>query len=167
MAGLSIRNGQASREWPEAAAVGSRPIWACGVPAAVSFVLLEAKHSLPVGAADFCQGLLSTRGQGWAKTGSPASYGDRMAGLRDRPLLHPLFPAEPCHEQCHGHPQRATSRPTPLPWWCAVWGSVSPLLFPGTVEEWLHWFGVRTVLVPIASCLLLLVLVILLVRMER
>uniref|UniRef100_A0A8C3V324 Fibronectin type-III domain-containing protein n=1 Tax=Catharus ustulatus TaxID=91951 RepID=A0A8C3V324_CATUS len=57
--------------------------------------------------------------------------------------------------------------PPPLPWWCAVWGSVSPLLFPGTVEEQLYWFGIRTVLVPIASCLLLLVLVILLVRMER
>lgn len=57
--------------------------------------------------------------------------------------------------------------PPHLPWWCAVWGPVSPLLFPGTVEEWLHWFGIRTVLVPIVSCLLLLVLVILLVRMER
>lgn len=46
-------------------------------------------------------------------------------------------------------------------------GDQSPLLFPGTVEEQLYWFGIRTVLVPIASCLLLLVLVILLVRMER
>ncbi|NXW76807.1 IL2RG protein, partial [Hirundo rustica] len=46
-----------------------------------------------------------------------------------------------------------------------IWGSNSTS--QGTVEEWLHWFGIRTVLVPIASCLLLLVLVILLVRMER
>lgn len=48
---------------------------------------------------------------------------------------------------------------------CCLGISVTPLL-PGTVEE-LYWFGIRTVLVPIASCLLLLVLVILLVRMER
>lgn len=45
-----------------------------------------------------------------------------------------------------------------------IWGSNST---KGTVEEQLYWFGIRTVLVPIASCLLLLVLVILLVRMER
>lgn len=49
---------------------------------------------------------------------------------------------------------------------CCLGISVTPL-FPGTVEEQLYWFGIRTVLVPIASCLLLLVLVILLVRMER
>lgn len=48
---------------------------------------------------------------------------------------------------------------------CCLGISVTPL-FPGMVEE-LYWFGIRTVLVPIASCLLLLVLVILLVRMER
>ncbi|NXA70605.1 IL2RG protein, partial [Mohoua ochrocephala] len=45
------------------------------------------------------------------------------------------------------------------------WGSNSTS--KGTVEEQLHWFGIHTVLVPFASCLLLLVLVILLVRMER
>ncbi|NWV55062.1 IL2RG protein, partial [Daphoenositta chrysoptera] len=45
------------------------------------------------------------------------------------------------------------------------WGS--NFTSKGTVEEQLHWFGIHTVLVPIASCLLLLVLVILLVRMER
>lgn len=61
----------------------------------------------------------------------------------------------------------AACRPTPLPWWCAVWASVSPWLFPGTVEEQLHWFKIHTILVPIASCLLLLVLVILLMRIER
>ncbi|RLV98373.1 hypothetical protein DV515_00010842 [Chloebia gouldiae] len=37
----------------------------------------------------------------------------------------------------------------------------------GGTEEQLYWFGIRTVLVPVASCLLLVVLVILLVRMER
>ncbi|XP_039573262.1 cytokine receptor common subunit gamma [Passer montanus] len=46
-----------------------------------------------------------------------------------------------------------------------IWGSNSTS--KGTVEEQLYWFGIRTVLVPIASCVLLLVLVILLVRMER
>ncbi|NXO43605.1 IL2RG protein, partial [Locustella ochotensis] len=46
-----------------------------------------------------------------------------------------------------------------------IWGSNSTSKSTG--EEWLHWFGIRTVLVPIASCLLLLVLVVLLVRMER
>uniref|UniRef100_A0A8C0VCL2 Interleukin 2 receptor subunit gamma n=1 Tax=Cyanistes caeruleus TaxID=156563 RepID=A0A8C0VCL2_CYACU len=46
-----------------------------------------------------------------------------------------------------------------------IWGSNSTS--KGTVEEQLHWFGIRTVLVPIASCLLLLVFVILLVRTER
>uniref|UniRef100_A0A663MJG1 Fibronectin type-III domain-containing protein n=1 Tax=Athene cunicularia TaxID=194338 RepID=A0A663MJG1_ATHCN len=46
-------------------------------------------------------------------------------------------------------------------------GSMSPQLFPGTAEEQLHWFWIHTVLIPIASCLLLLVLVVLLVRMER
>lgn len=46
-------------------------------------------------------------------------------------------------------------------------GSMSPHLFPGTAEEQLHWFWIHTVLIPIASCLLLLVLVVLLVRMER
>nr|XP_054497427.1 cytokine receptor common subunit gamma [Agelaius phoeniceus] len=45
-----------------------------------------------------------------------------------------------------------------------IWGSNSTS--KGVVED-LYWFGIRTVLVPIASCLLLLVLVILLVRMER
>lgn len=34
-------------------------------------------------------------------------------------------------------------------------------------EEQLQWFWIHTVLIPIASCLLLLVLVVLLVRMER
>uniref|UniRef100_A0A8C3J336 Fibronectin type-III domain-containing protein n=1 Tax=Calidris pygmaea TaxID=425635 RepID=A0A8C3J336_9CHAR len=37
----------------------------------------------------------------------------------------------------------------------------------GTAEEQLRWFWIHTVLIPIASCLLLMVLVILLVRMER
>ncbi|NXO25276.1 IL2RG protein, partial [Cisticola juncidis] len=46
-----------------------------------------------------------------------------------------------------------------------IWGSNSTS--KGTVEEWLPWFGIRTIVVPIASCLLLLILVILLVRMER
>uniref|UniRef100_A0A8D0FPC2 Cytokine receptor-like factor 2-like D1 domain-containing protein n=1 Tax=Strix occidentalis caurina TaxID=311401 RepID=A0A8D0FPC2_STROC len=46
-----------------------------------------------------------------------------------------------------------------------VWGSNSTS--KGTAEEQLHWFWIHTVLIPIASCLLLLVLVVLLVRMER
>ncbi|NXH15526.1 IL2RG protein, partial [Bucco capensis] len=46
-----------------------------------------------------------------------------------------------------------------------VWGSNSTS--KGTAEEQLRWFWIHTVLIPIASCLLLLVLVILLVRMER
>ncbi|XP_009329946.1 PREDICTED: cytokine receptor common subunit gamma [Pygoscelis adeliae] len=46
-----------------------------------------------------------------------------------------------------------------------VWGSNSTS--KGAAEEQLHWFWIHTVLIPIASCLLLLVLVILLVRMER
>uniref|UniRef100_A0A8V5GXQ7 Uncharacterized protein n=1 Tax=Melopsittacus undulatus TaxID=13146 RepID=A0A8V5GXQ7_MELUD len=46
-----------------------------------------------------------------------------------------------------------------------VWGSNSTS--KGTAEEQLHRFWIHTVLVPIASCLILLVLVILLVRMER
>ncbi|NWV37450.1 IL2RG protein, partial [Grantiella picta] len=46
-----------------------------------------------------------------------------------------------------------------------VWGSNSTS--KGMVEEQLHWLGIHTVMVPIAFCLLLLVLVILLVRMER
>ncbi|NWY14512.1 IL2RG protein, partial [Aphelocoma coerulescens] len=45
------------------------------------------------------------------------------------------------------------------------WGSKSTS--KGTVEEQLHWFKIHTILVPIASCLLLLVLVILLMRIER
>ncbi|NXY16176.1 IL2RG protein, partial [Atrichornis clamosus] len=45
-----------------------------------------------------------------------------------------------------------------------VWGTNSTS--KGTAEEQLHWFGIHTVLVPIASCLVLLVLLILL-RMER
>ncbi|NWI59752.1 IL2RG protein, partial [Calyptomena viridis] len=48
------------------------------------------------------------------------------------------------------------------------WGSnstskVSSQSFPGTM----HWFWIHTVLIPITSCLILMVLVILLVRMER
>ncbi|XP_014818562.1 PREDICTED: cytokine receptor common subunit gamma isoform X2 [Calidris pugnax] len=46
-----------------------------------------------------------------------------------------------------------------------VWGNNSTS--KGAAEEQLRWFLIHTVLVPIASCLLLLVLVILLVRMER
>uniref|UniRef100_A0A8C0BY71 Fibronectin type-III domain-containing protein n=1 Tax=Buteo japonicus TaxID=224669 RepID=A0A8C0BY71_9AVES len=46
-----------------------------------------------------------------------------------------------------------------------VWGSNSTS--KGTAEEPLHWFWIHTVLIPIVSCLLLLVLVVLLVRMER
>ncbi|XP_065499492.1 cytokine receptor common subunit gamma isoform X1 [Caloenas nicobarica] len=46
-----------------------------------------------------------------------------------------------------------------------VWGSNSTS--KDVVEEQLHWFWIHTVLIPIASCLLLLVLVVLLVRMER
>ncbi|NXX98087.1 IL2RG protein, partial [Centropus bengalensis] len=46
-----------------------------------------------------------------------------------------------------------------------VWGSNATS--KGTVEEQLHLFWIHTVLIPIASCLLLLVLVVLLVRMER
>ncbi|XP_075619403.1 cytokine receptor common subunit gamma isoform X1 [Balearica regulorum gibbericeps] len=46
-----------------------------------------------------------------------------------------------------------------------VWGSNSTS--KGAVEEQPHWFWIHTVLIPIASCLLLLVLIILLVRMER
>ncbi|XP_054695972.1 cytokine receptor common subunit gamma isoform X1 [Grus americana] len=46
-----------------------------------------------------------------------------------------------------------------------VWGSNATS--KGTVEEQPHWFWIHTVLIPVASCLLLLVLVILLVRMER
>ncbi|KAM6056918.1 cytokine receptor common subunit gamma isoform 2-T2 [Theristicus caerulescens] len=46
-----------------------------------------------------------------------------------------------------------------------VWGSNSTS--KGMVEQQLHWFWIHTVLIPIASCLLLLVLVVLLVRMER
>ncbi|KAM6353705.1 cytokine receptor common subunit gamma isoform 2-T2 [Alca torda] len=46
-----------------------------------------------------------------------------------------------------------------------VWGSNSTS--KGVVLEQLSWFWIHTVLIPIASCLLLLVLVILLVRMER
>ncbi|NXU50448.1 IL2RG protein, partial [Turnix velox] len=45
-----------------------------------------------------------------------------------------------------------------------VWGSNST---KGAAEEQFHWFWIHTVLIPIASCLFLLVLVILLVRMER
>nr|XP_047931109.1 cytokine receptor common subunit gamma isoform X2 [Anser cygnoides] len=44
-----------------------------------------------------------------------------------------------------------------------VWGRNTTSL----AEEQLQWFWIHTVLVPIASCLLLLVLVVLLVRMER
>ncbi|XP_009582352.1 PREDICTED: cytokine receptor common subunit gamma [Fulmarus glacialis] len=46
-----------------------------------------------------------------------------------------------------------------------IWGSNSTS--KGAVEEQLHWFWIHTVLISIASCLLLLVLVVLLVRMER
>ncbi|NXT74905.1 IL2RG protein, partial [Zapornia atra] len=46
-----------------------------------------------------------------------------------------------------------------------VWGNNST--GKGTVEEQLPWFWIQTVLIPIASCLLLLILVVLLVRMER
>ncbi|KFP60645.1 Cytokine receptor common subunit gamma, partial [Cariama cristata] len=46
-----------------------------------------------------------------------------------------------------------------------VWGSNSTS--KGMVEEQLHWFWIHMVLIPVASCLLLLVLVVLLVRMER
>nr|XP_013802124.1 PREDICTED: cytokine receptor common subunit gamma [Apteryx mantelli mantelli] len=46
-----------------------------------------------------------------------------------------------------------------------VWGNNATS--EGTAEEQLHWFWIHTVLIPITSCLLLLVLVILLVRMER
>ncbi|XP_049683888.1 cytokine receptor common subunit gamma isoform X3 [Accipiter gentilis] len=46
-----------------------------------------------------------------------------------------------------------------------VWGSNSTS--KGMAEEPLHWFWIHTVLIPVVSCLLLLVLVILLVRMER
>ncbi|NXE54760.1 IL2RG protein, partial [Casuarius casuarius] len=46
-----------------------------------------------------------------------------------------------------------------------VWGSNAT--GKGAAEEQLHWFWIHTVLVPVASCLLLLVLVVLLVRMER
>ncbi|NXJ06775.1 IL2RG protein, partial [Odontophorus gujanensis] len=45
--------------------------------------------------------------------------------------------------------------------------TVFPPLVAGVAEEQLQWFWIHTVLVPIASCLLLLVLVVLLVRMER
>uniref|UniRef100_A0A8V0Z5Q4 Interleukin 2 receptor subunit gamma n=1 Tax=Gallus gallus TaxID=9031 RepID=A0A8V0Z5Q4_CHICK len=45
--------------------------------------------------------------------------------------------------------------------------TVSPRLVAGVAEEQLQWFWIHTVLIPIASCLLLLVLVVLLVRMER
>uniref|UniRef100_A0A8C5UDI6 IL2RG protein n=1 Tax=Malurus cyaneus samueli TaxID=2593467 RepID=A0A8C5UDI6_9PASS len=76
----------------------------------------------------------------WSEWSVPVVWGSNSSS-KGMPLLRPLFPAEPCH--------------------------VSPWLFPGTVEEQLHWFGIQTILVPIASCLLLLVLVILLVRMER
>ena len=58
--------------------------------------------------------------------------------------------------------------PTPLLWQYTSWGSMSPWLFPDTTEEQLqHWFWIHTVLIPVASCLLLLVLIVLLVRMER
>ncbi|NXY82671.1 IL2RG protein, partial [Alcedo cyanopectus] len=46
-----------------------------------------------------------------------------------------------------------------------VWGSNSTS--KSVSEEQLHWFWIHTVLIPITSFLLLLVLVILLVRMER
>uniref|UniRef100_A0A8B9CSS1 Fibronectin type-III domain-containing protein n=1 Tax=Anser brachyrhynchus TaxID=132585 RepID=A0A8B9CSS1_9AVES len=46
-----------------------------------------------------------------------------------------------------------------------VWGRNTTS--KGLAEEQLQWFWIHTVLVPIASCLLLLVLVVLLVRMER
>ncbi|KFP75384.1 Cytokine receptor common subunit gamma, partial [Acanthisitta chloris] len=46
-----------------------------------------------------------------------------------------------------------------------VWGSNSTE--NGTVEEQLHWFWIHTVVIPIASSLILLVFVVLLVRMER
>ncbi|NWY56193.1 IL2RG protein, partial [Chionis minor] len=42
-----------------------------------------------------------------------------------------------------------------------VWGSKD------VAEDQMHWFWIHMVLIPIASCLLLLVLVVLLVRMER
>lgn len=45
------------------------------------------------------------------------------------------------------------------------WGNNSTS--KGVAEEQLQWFWIHTVLIPIASCLLLLVLVVLLVRMER
>ncbi|XP_032847715.1 cytokine receptor common subunit gamma isoform X1 [Tyto alba] len=46
-----------------------------------------------------------------------------------------------------------------------VWGSNSTS--KGAAEEQPHWFWIHRVLIPIAACLLLLVLVVLLVRMER
>ncbi|NXN16316.1 IL2RG protein, partial [Indicator maculatus] len=46
-----------------------------------------------------------------------------------------------------------------------VWGSNTTS--KGMAEEQPHWFWIHTVLIPIASCLLLLILVVLLVRMER
>ncbi|XP_068019704.1 cytokine receptor common subunit gamma [Melanerpes formicivorus] len=46
-----------------------------------------------------------------------------------------------------------------------VWGSNATS--NGMAEEQPHWFWIHTVLIPIASCLLLLILVVLLVRMER
>ncbi|NXX49350.1 IL2RG protein, partial [Tricholaema leucomelas] len=46
-----------------------------------------------------------------------------------------------------------------------VWGSNSTT--KGMAEEQLHLFWIHTVLIPIVSCLLLLILVVLLVRMER
>lgn len=49
----------------------------------------------------------------------------------------------------------------------AVSSQCPPRLVAGVAEEQLQWFWIHTVLIPIASCLLLLVLVVLLVRMER
>ncbi|NXP81054.1 IL2RG protein, partial [Ramphastos sulfuratus] len=46
-----------------------------------------------------------------------------------------------------------------------VWGSNSTT--KGMAEEQLHLFWIQTILIPVASCLLLLILVVLLVRMER
>lgn len=119
-----MRDGQESREWSEAAAVGTRPNWARWVPAAASFVLLEGKHHHQWDLLTFASSFLALEG----RTGSLSSYGDRRFGLGTGPSSIFCSQLSPAMSNAMATQERPPASPAPLPCWCAVWGSVTPAL---------------------------------------
>lgn len=101
--------------WPKAEVVRVRPTWAPGAQAtalAMSFALLEAKHPLPAGPADFYQGFLTLEGCSGTAGHQPVVV-TAWQGLATDPFSSLCFQLSPAMDSA-----MTTHKGSPLPWWC-------------------------------------------------